>query len=422
MSVTITQQLPRAQRLSHDLWMSIERVTVSGETVNAGGLAYSCKRIATPKTVSIAPINDGRKFIFDPDNNKIQVFNPSGSHTHSVAINAGATAAGASHTHSWSSKAPLIVEEVVAVTDNAGALANTPLYIISVHVTAGDTTGAFNVIPVGKTPLTKQVAVNFSTKALTFLGTDAVTSAKITYLPKRQAGYLSQVIVDETRIAAAAKVNLAQRAGLVQYVWDDTDGVLCGLEPPGEAPSATHKAVIDINDSGNTSIDSHADDEGNTLLVCYVRYEQIPPGCFIDDADVTLSSEGYNFTSAGHYGNTIVPGMGTQVVGEVSGGANSQAAWEGPSGSAAEGVATWNPATNAILTNQDTAMVTTAIPWLILNLDQLTPYGTNAAELTHTHDYGTLATAASGAGDGTTPVEVTGSLSFDLIVTVIGTR
>ena len=261
----------------------------------------------------------------------------------------------------------LVVEEDVAVASNAGTLKHRPLYIVAVQATAGTTTGAFKVIPKGETTATKQVAVDFTTGGLTFKTTDAVTAAKITYIPLRGGGYLSTVIVDETVKASASKVNLASRACLVQYVWDDTDGVLCDLEPSGEAPSATHKAVVDINDSGKTSIDSHADDAANVLKVTYVPFDQIPADCFIDDTDVALSSGAYSFIADGKYRPLIVPGLGCVLTGEVDGGGNAEMVWEGPGGTAANGVATWNPIKNYILTNQDTAMATTAIPWIALD-------------------------------------------------------
>lgn len=305
-----------------------------------------------------------------------------------------ASGAGASHNHTFTgtAQAPALkVEEAVTVTTNVGTLAHVPLYIVAVQATAGSVTGAFSVIPTGETPLTKQVAVNFTTGAMTFLGTDAVTAAKVTYIPKRGSGYLSTVTVDESVTAAAAKANLAARAGLVQYVWDDTDGVIVAFEQPGTAPSATHFCTVDINDATNTSVDSHADDEGNTLKVTYVPYTQIPPGCFIDDADVTLSSEVWNFTGdpgVTGYHNLVVPGFGVNAIGEDGTTARQCAIWEGPTGTAANLVATWNPATNTVLTNNDTAITILSMPWMILDTTQLTPTtpaGSNAAEATHTH-------------------------------------
>jgi hypothetical protein len=350
---------------------------------------------------------DGYFFVCDTESWKVKLYTPAAAHTHSVALDGGVTAAGAAHTHTFagaSEPPPIVVEESQAVTDNVCTLDHIPLYIVAIHVTAGDVTGAFRPIPTGKTPLTKQAAVTFATGVLTFLESDGVTAVKVTYIPKRSNGYLSEVTVDESITANEAKVNLAARAGLIQYTWDDTDGVIIDYEQPGTAPHATHYCTIDINDSGNTSFDCHADDATNTWLVTYVPFSQLPPGCFIDDTDITLSSEGYNFTGDGHFHHLIVPGYGCQVIGETAEAALTAAIWEGPSGSAANGIATWNPATNAILTDQNTAMSIISMPWMIFDVNQLqpnTPVGTNAAESTHTHGPGTLADTQSGSGSAT---------------------
>ena len=271
----------------------------------------------------------------------------------------------------------LVVEEVVTCASNVGTLAYLPLYIVAIQVTATTTTGSYVVIPVGETPLTKQCAVNFATGGLTFLSTDAVTSVKVTYIPKRASGYLSTVTVDETATASASKVNLAARAGLIQYVWDDTDGKIVQLEQPGTAPSATNFCTIDIVDTTNSSIDSHADDAGNTLKVTYVPYTQLPPGTQIDDTDIMLSSEVWNFTgdpTVLGYNNLVVPGFGVHVIGETGAAARAAAVWIGPTGTAGAGVSLWNPATNSITTDNDTAITILSMPWMILDLAQLTPY------------------------------------------------
>ena len=328
------------------------------------------------------------------------------AHTHAVALDGGASGAGDAHTHGFTGTAKkpwLIQEEAVAVSSHTGTLAYVPLYIVAVQVTAGGVTGAFKVIPVGETPHTTEVAVNFTTGGLTFLDTDAVTAVKITYLPKRASGHLSSVTVDEVVVASASKVNLAARAGLVQYIWNDTANALLVPEPSGEAPTAATNCVLDINDSENTSIDTDAAINGVNLKVTYVPYSQIPAACFIDDTDVALNSEAWDFTNdtGAGYRALVIPGFGVYCVGE-SAGANELAIWEGPSGGAGtDGVAVWTPNKNQILTNQTAAMLTTAISWLLLDLLQFideTPAGSNANESTHTHGPGTLADAASGAG------------------------
>ena len=318
----------------------------------------------------------------------------------------GNTAAGSAHTHTFTGtaqKPTLRYEEAHAVSGSTTTLTYLPLYIMAVHVTAGTVSGPFSVIPAGETPLTKQVAVDFTTGALTFLADDEVTAVKVTYLVKRDSGFLSSVTVDETVTASADKVNLAARAGLIQYVWDDTDGVLLSLEQPGTAPSATHFCTVDINDSANTSIDSHADDAGNTLKVTYIPYTQVPPGCFIDDTDINLSSEAYTFD----YSHLVIPGFGVNVIGETGAAARSAAIITGDSGTpAADGKAIWNIPLNGLGTDQDTAMTIVSMPWMILDTNQLTPFtpaGTNANESAHTHGATglTVANAITLAAEGT---------------------
>jgi len=264
----------------------------------------------------------------------------------------------------------LVEEEVVTVASHAGQLAYKPLYIVAVQATTATHAGAYNVIPTGETPLTKQVAVNFTTGALAFLAGDLVTVAKVTYIPQQTSGPLvaATLVVDEEITAAAAKVALANRAIAVQYVWDDTDSIIDALEPVGEAPSATHTAVIDIDASGDTELDAHADDEGNTLKVTYLKYASFPAGAAIGDGDTALTTEAYDFNGTGNYRALVVPGLGTQVVGEETSAGNEAATWtHDMSGTAAPGVATWDPAKNHLDTLNSNAFVTLAIPWIVLD-------------------------------------------------------
>lgn len=293
----------------------------------------------------LASAQDGHTFEFDYTNNLLKAYN----HQPSV-----------------------IVEEVVAVASDIGTLAQLPLYITGVEVTAGSTTGAFNVIPTGETPLTLQVAVTFTSGLMTFVASDAVTSVRVTYIPQHSDGPLSvnTMTVDETAVAAAAGVNLAARAIAVQYVWNDTNGVLCALEPVGEQPSATNTAVVDITNGANTTIDTHADDDGDTLKITYLQYAAFPAECAINDADITLSGadpEQYSFSAVGGYPGLVVPGLGTQCVGETGAAANVLDTWSGPSDTVANTVAVWNPLQNQVQTQDTTALATIAIPWFVLD-------------------------------------------------------
>lgn len=272
----------------------------------------------------------------------------------------------------------LVVEEVVTIASNVGTLDYNPAYIVAVDVTAGGTTGQYNVIPTGETPLTRQVAVTFTSGLMTFLSTDAVTSVRVTYFPQRSGTIFdsANLVVDELLVAAAATVDTASRACMVQYLYDNTDNVIDALEPVGEAPSATHTAVIDITNTAATTIDFHADDEANSIKVTYIKYSALQdPSMAINDTDLTLVSEAYEFSGDGaarsNYNGLVVPGLGTQVVGEKGDASNDLLTWGGPSVTAGVALARWRPALNDILTNEAVAVVTLAMPWVVIPFNEL---------------------------------------------------
>lgn len=140
----------------------------------------------TPATLGLSVIDNfsfegaagGFDFVYDGTNKKAKVFNPLPSPT---------------------------VDEVVTVSSNTGTLAGVPAVVQNVYVTAGTTTGLFNVIPTGTTPLTKQVALTQTTGVLTFLAGDAVSSAKVTYIKQASA---SAEIANGTNLSTLA-VNFA---------------------------------------------------------------------------------------------------------------------------------------------------------------------------------------------------------------------
>jgi len=270
----------------------------------SGGESYlaSLFGLSIVESVEFGESISGKIFEHDKTNKKIKLYS-GGSST-------GTTSAGTSHNHAFTGNAdskPLIVEEVVTVTANVGTLAKAPRYITAIDVTAGGVTGAFSVIPNGETPITTQCAVNVTTGALTFAAADAVTSVRVTYFTQRSGTLFStnNLIVDEPVIASASKVNLSTRAALVQYVYDSTGGTVLTPIPSGEAPGAGEYA-LDINDAGNTSIDTNAGIDGNSLKVTFVPFSALTSTSqFIDDTDITLISEvgylsekGYSITNA----------------------------------------------------------------------------------------------------------------------------
>jgi len=264
----------------------------------------------------------------------------------------------------------MVVEEVVTVTSHVGTLAYLPAYIVAVDVTAGAATPAAHVCPVGKVAPAGSVAVDYTTGIMTFNTADAVTSVRVTYFPQKSGTIFDpdNLVIDESLTAAAASVQLANRAFAVQYVWNDTNTAQMVLEPVAEAPTATGNAVVDIVDgSSDTDIDTHSDDDGDTLLVTYLKFSALPgTGLQINDTDITLNSEVWNFgTDGGISGALVVPALGTHLVGEETA-ANQDVPLRGPSGTAGENIATWSPYRNEVVTAQTGTMTTTATPWFMI--------------------------------------------------------
>lgn len=273
----------------------------------------------------------------------------------------------------------LVVEEAVTVSAHAGTLAYPPAYIVSVEVTAGGSTPTCHVVPTGETPAQSECAVSFVTGGLVFNTTDAVTAARVTYFPQREGHPIfdpSNLVVDEVIVASASKTALANRALAVQYVYDDTDGVRNVLEPVGEAPTATHNAVIDIlNGSSGTDIDFHADDATNSIKVTYLKYPSsgFQSWQFINDTDITLNDAGatelWDWDADGGYSGAVgivVPGYGTALVGEETA-TNKENVIGGPSETLADGVAVWEVLNNIIDTDNTGVLTTLATPFFIVS-------------------------------------------------------
>lgn len=107
-----------------------------------------------------------------------------------AAVFTGAALAGHAHTFTGAAlgahaHANLSIEdEVVAVAANTGTLAAIPAAISYIYATAGGAVGKKALIAGGVVPAAGEVAVVFSTGAMTFAGADAVTSVKVTYIPE----------------------------------------------------------------------------------------------------------------------------------------------------------------------------------------------------------------------------------------------
>lgn len=271
----------------------------------------------------------------------------------------------------------LIVEEVLAVSSNAATLQRVPAYILGIEVTAGSVTGAFRSIPTGETPVTKQVAVTLTTGAMAFLSSDAVTAARVTYIPLGVGPFIeANRVVDEAVTFGSGTgdtFDLANRAALIQYVWNDTaSGAsrLPAIQPVGEAPGA-NQIAIDINNSGATTITHHSGQDTNAGKVTYWKYSALSKFGWTDQADITVTSDAVLFSEVLDLGGIFIPAFGEVIVGETGASANKQAVMIGPSGSAAADVAVFNPSKNSLTLANADGYGTIEMPYIVLDANTL---------------------------------------------------
>ncbi len=275
----------------------------------------------------------------------------------------------------------VIVEEVVTMTSNAGRLAHPPAYIFTAEAVAGSTTGSLRIIPTGKTPATKQMAVTLTTGALATLSTDAVTSVRVSYIPLGVGPFIeANRVVDEAVVwgsGAGDTFDLASRAALIQYIWNDTSSVhLPPIQPVGEAP-ATNEITIDINNTAVTTITNNNAQDTNLGLATYWKFTSMLAGSYgwTDDADTTITSTTL-FSIADDIAvppqGIWIPGFGNVLVGEATA-TNKQAVIEGPNGTAGANIALYDPVKGLVAFTGSDAYTTLAVPYMFVNANQVSP-------------------------------------------------
>lgn len=267
--------------------------------------------------------------------------------------------------------ASMIVEEVVPITTSLGQLANVPAFIIALHVTAGGTTGAFKSIPGGLVPpTTKQVSVSFTTGALAFKVSDAVTSIKVTYIPMGVGPFIpANQVVDEAVVLANAGVNLANQASLVQYVYDATDA---GFERPAimnaAGTPATHQIAINLDNSTNTTLTSNAAQNTHAAKVTYWKRSAISSVLgYTAQANMAVTSNAIKLATVNAVNGLFIPTFGEAVVGLTVVPAYVEEILEGPSGTVAANVAVYNPALQKITFNAGDSIVNMEAALVVLD-------------------------------------------------------
>jgi hypothetical protein len=283
--------------------------------------------------------------------------------------------------------ASLVVEEPVTVTANKATLKNIPAYIVSINATAGTTTGAFNIIPTSATPLTKQCAVTLPTGVLSFLSTDAVTAALVTYVPMGVGPFVpANLVIDEAvTLASTPGVNLANQASLIQYVYDTTGPALQHLIGNQSSPAvAANQQKVNFRNTTHTTLISNAAQNTDAGLVTYWKASAIGLAQgFTAEASIATSSNVLTISSP----SIALPTFGTQLAAVTTVPAIVNEAMLGPSGAAAAGAPVWNPFANTFTFASGDAITNVYFSYIALNdlgfgVSNEAPAGTNLSAVT----------------------------------------
>ncbi len=276
----------------------------------------------------------------------------------------------------------LIVDEVVVMTTDAGTLAYPPAYICAIveddKADPATLSQVYDIVPIAETPVNNvSVAVNFVTGAVTNAGADGPPALRITYFPQRPGTFFSKenLVIDEVVRADTTAVNLDFAAAAIQYVYGTTDTIQCAYDTPGDSPDAG-SVVVDIDDDngGTTLLFNAAEANVGTEVMAVTYLKQAGLGnsvTLLNDSDRALSSEAMIWTSTTTQGGPFadnalgVPGLGVKFIGEeTSGDTQNRSTITNHADGDSDNVSTWNPRTNTLQANGDTAVTSSNIHWL----------------------------------------------------------
>lgn len=298
--------------------------------------------------VEISSTEDGYTFQWDPATETIKVLAPS-------------------------TIPQLIVDEVVTMTSDAGTLAFPPAYIVS--IVEDGTAQVYNIVGAGKVAVDNvSVAVNFLTGGIVNISADAPATLHVTYFPQRPGTFFSleNLVIDESIVPSASKVNLEFQAAAIQYVAGDTTPKVFTYETKGDQPGAG-TVVVDLDDSGETSLDFNATDV-STEATCSVTYLKLSGTgkevALLEDIERTLGGEDFawltdTFADAPFGDEALaVPAFGTRGTGEEAGDTTHLWTWTSFKDTDGPAIATANMRTRVFTTDDGTAITKSTMPWL----------------------------------------------------------
>ena len=266
----------------------------------------------------------------------------------------------------------LVVDEVQSHTA-AGVvdpLSYLPVYVVAIQ---DNNNNLYDVIPSGKTPLANEAALNFATGVLSLGGITAVGTVKVTYIPADGDGLWAPTnqVIDESRtVPVGGVILLNNKACAIQCVYNSTDGVIRTPVGDDQAVGAAEWKTVD-SAQGITEVILNNGDNGDTVLITYIKMIGLDVTVFpyVAAAAITLSAQVINFLGTTGYKGIAIPTYGTRVVGLDGVSGVHSIRLGGPSLTAANGKARWDPQLNKITAAETTAATTLRLPLLLQDPD-----------------------------------------------------
>lgn len=206
--------------------------------------------------------------------------------------------------------ATALLEEQHAVSSHTCTLKHLPAHIWMVEATAAGTAGPKSLVISTATPGAGEVAVNFSTGALTFAAAETVTEARVSYLPKAALNTASDLVVEETITMSSNLAALANNACLISCVYDTTNSKQYAVREKGISASSlsTKQCSVDFTPgAGNTNVTSNDTDDAAGTAGCKVTY--IKAGAILVGGQVLTLVEEEGTTITSEEGVTAFPGI-----------------------------------------------------------------------------------------------------------------
>src|SRR3990167_3924470 len=263
----------------------------------------------------------------------------------------------------------LVVEENVGIgAGGNGFFAYLPAYILAL---VDADVNAYDVIPSTAAVGANRSPVNFTTGAVQI---NSAIQAKATYIPQDDTGFFSQgnMAIAESLVVASGSVTLGSAAALIQGVYDSTTAAVLTIVNKDETPGATEvKLGTETQAAGATTLTFNSARNGDTVLVTYLKYSGLDVTQFpyVASAVINLSSEAIDFLNTTGYKGLALPTLGTRVVGRDGASTGHSMRLGGPSATAANTLARWDPQLNKITTADTTAVVDLRMPLLLVDPD-----------------------------------------------------